>query len=330
MATRNGRSAAVEPARRGAARKAQAAVVVGIDFHPGSQLALARAEALARESDARLFAVHVVTGKVVLPGMPLPVGWKTTAQGDLEFSDRALPSAVRLARSHLGEWTQGLDAERLVRTGRPHDVLSSIARARKAWLAVVGVHEARRPVESFLLGSTAERLLRKATTPVLLARTKGVKPYRRLLVAVDLTDMALDVLELVARRFPAAELHVLHFLPIWDRTREFLEWWEQVPLATLRELCAKAGLEGDRLRIDVMPGRPRQGILSQARARKADLIVLGTHARRAASRALLGSVAEHVTRAAPIDVLAIPPQRRPARVPAAKALRTAPVLAKPV
>jgi nucleotide-binding universal stress UspA family protein len=46
-------------------------------------------------------------------------------------------------------------------------------------------------------------------------------------------------------------------------------------------------------------------ILATAEQTKADLIVMGTHGRHGVGRALLGSVAEKVVRAAPCPVLTV-------------------------
>ena len=50
---------------------------------------------------------------------------------------------------------------------------------------------------------------------------------------------------------------------------------------------------------------PEEGILSAARARKCDIILIGTHGRRGLARLALGSVAEQVIRQATIPVLVV-------------------------
>ncbi len=70
-----------------------------------------------------------------------------------------------------------------------------------------------------------------------------------------------------------------------------------------RKLAAWAGAERD---IVVRVGDPREIVLTVADEVGADLIVLGTHARRGIGRVLLGSVAESVTRRAHCPVLVLP------------------------
>jgi nucleotide-binding universal stress UspA family protein len=56
-------------------------------------------------------------------------------------------------------------------------------------------------------------------------------------------------------------------------------------------------------------GVPAQQILDYlAEQKNIDLVVMGTHGRRAIARLVMGSVAEHVVRAAPCPVLTIRPQ----------------------
>ena len=52
-------------------------------------------------------------------------------------------------------------------------------------------------------------------------------------------------------------------------------------------------------------GDPREMIVEQAKEVGADLIVMGTHGRRGAARALIGSVAERVVRTATVPVLTV-------------------------
>lgn len=60
--------------------------------------------------------------------------------------------------------------------------------------------------------------------------------------------------------------------------------------------------------LDVAFGPPADTIVAVARARRADLVVMGTHGRTGLSHFLLGSVAEHVVRAAPCPVLVVRPE----------------------
>lgn len=54
------------------------------------------------------------------------------------------------------------------------------------------------------------------------------------------------------------------------------------------------------------PGRAADVVLAEARARKADFVVVGSHGRTGLKRAVLGSVAEAVVRGSSVPVLVVP------------------------
>jgi nucleotide-binding universal stress UspA family protein len=70
---------------------------------------------------------------------------------------------------------------------------------------------------------------------------------------------------------------------------------------------AVASVSGPRRPIEtaVVEGRPSDEVLAFAAREGVDLIVLGTHGRRALGKALLGSVADHVIRQAECPVMVV-------------------------
>jgi nucleotide-binding universal stress UspA family protein len=73
----------------------------------------------------------------------------------------------------------------------------------------------------------------------------------------------------------------------------------------LESMLAAAGLNNVQVHHVLLAGDPVSSILGFAEERAFDLIVIGTHGRRAAARFLLGSVAESVVRMAPCPVLTV-------------------------
>jgi nucleotide-binding universal stress UspA family protein len=83
---------------------------------------------------------------------------------------------------------------------------------------------------------------------------------------------------------------------------------EQVALATahLEDLESELSARGiANVTRHVVTGRATEAIVDAAGDFATDLIVMGTHGRSGASRALLGSVADHVARHAPCPVLLV-------------------------
>ena len=120
---------------------------------------------------------------------------------------------------------------------------------------------------------------------------------RQILVATDFSDgaeAAVRAAHAYARAF-GAHLHVLHIT--WSGEYGLTDLF-----ATLR---AELG-ESVPITCASMPGDAADQIVRYARQHAVDLVVVGTHGRTGFSRALLGSVAEAVARAAPCPVLTVP------------------------
>ena len=73
----------------------------------------------------------------------------------------------------------------------------------------------------------------------------------------------------------------------------------------LDSLVAKAKRAGVRARGLLVDGVPHEQIIRAAKAKKADLLVLGTHGRTGVARVFLGSVAGRVIAGAPCPVLTV-------------------------
>ncbi|MDE2489792.1 MAG: universal stress protein, partial [Elusimicrobia bacterium] len=70
---------------------------------------------------------------------------------------------------------------------------------------------------------------------------------------------------------------------------------------------------GPDARLHSARGEPAQALARLARDRRSDLIVVGTHRRKGASRLMFGSVSEAVARRCPCPVLVVPAVPRPIR-----------------
>ncbi len=73
----------------------------------------------------------------------------------------------------------------------------------------------------------------------------------------------------------------------------------------IKQLLAATGNKGPTIHVHLSEGEAAPGVLAWATKLKADLIVIGTHGRRGATRFLMGSVAEAVVRRAPCHVLTV-------------------------
>ncbi len=135
-----------------------------------------------------------------------------------------------------------------------------------------------------------------------------MNPLTRVLAAVDFSEPARAAFEhaLALCQANDAELSLVHAVPK-DRTFQSRSRERNAMIAGLRQRAEAAGV---RFKASVQHGDPAGVILLHARARRPDLIVLGTHQRAGFDRLRHGSVAETVSRRATQPVLIVPASDR--------------------
>lgn len=165
-----------------------------------------------------------------------------------------------------------------------------------------------------LLGTTAERVLRGSTRPVLLLGQPLRGDRARVLVATDLSEQAAAVheagLDLAESLFSGAAMEVQALLvvafgvvpPPLPNTA-LVDAGETELTAYLARRRPRAAAAQTEVRLGSTP----DCIIAEARGWGADLLVMGTHGRSRFQRYFLGSVAEAVLRAAQCNVLVLPP-----------------------
>lgn len=135
-------------------------ILVPVDFSKTSQKALDQAVILAKQSKASLVLIHVVTFTVAASVEQFSViDWYQhlikEAKKDLEKLKQRLSNSVPI--------------EIVVETGVPFDVICKTAKKKKVDLIVITTH-GYSGIKHVLLGSTAERVIRHASCPVLVIR----------------------------------------------------------------------------------------------------------------------------------------------------------------
>jgi nucleotide-binding universal stress UspA family protein len=145
--------------------------------------------------------------------------------------------------------------------------------------------------------------------------------WKKILCPIDFSDASRAALETaadLARRF-GATLTLLHAYPVpgytfpdgsfvasskmldelADQARRHLEEWKAIA-----DTLGLAGVEAV-----TAVGEPAHEIVTWAREKGADLVVVGTHGRTGLTHALMGSVAERVVRRSPCPVLTVRPPK---------------------
>jgi len=274
-------------------------LLMATDLSARSDRALQRAVALAREQGATLDVITVVDDS-------LPHAVR-------ERHQEAARIAIDLQIRALQNAKEAIAAERVL-SGEDFLAILRYAEDISAELIVLGLH--RHSTRLLFRGTTAERVIRFGRLPVLVVRDPVARPYRRVLVGVDLSLHSRRALELAVEVAPDAEFRLVHAADVpfkgllnektvWEiaeseraRVQESLE-------RSLTEFAAPVATVAERWEIVAREGLPQDVLRQQAEDFRPDLIALGTHGRSGIANAMLGSVAEEILADAPTDVLAV-------------------------
>ncbi len=281
-------------------------ILAATDFSAQAHQAALRAGVLARELGIRrCVLLHVAPRRTFSPADRARV--MRHLQQELARQARALKAQTGVA--FAPRLAHGVVVETLARE------------AERFGLVVVGAQGAH-PLRDFAIGTSAERLLRKISRPVLIVKREPVGAYRRVLVPVDFSDAARDALGLARQVAPGAELSVLHAfdVPFEGKLRvsgvaeeDVLRYRRQAreqARSGMEGLLGKAGEGVQRL---VAHGYPSKVIPRIQAEIGADLVAIGKQGRSALEDLLLGSVTLHTLAAADCDVLVVPARAARAR-----------------
>lgn len=141
-------------------------VVVPTDFSDASRMALHYGMDLVHP-DGKVILCHVVDD------VPLTYGYVGIALTPGDVRSKLGAEAQKELESFVPANPDGVRIETRILHGPPHREIVDLARSEKADLVVMGTH-GRSGLEHALLGSVAERVVRKATCPVMVVREGGV------------------------------------------------------------------------------------------------------------------------------------------------------------
>jgi nucleotide-binding universal stress UspA family protein len=294
-------------------------ILCPVDFSETSVHAIEHAVAIANWSHARLSVLHAYPPIFVpVPGLPAPA----SRPGGDELA-RARERACALARAAGATG----DVEVRVEVGHPAAAILDSAASLEADLVVIGTHGAT-GIEHLILGSVAERVLRKASCPVLTVpprvRTTSRIPFGRVLCAIDFGEWSSAALRLSASVAEAsgAALDLVHVVE-WpwqeppppdfgalpraqaDALLEFRRYLTAGAETQLRSLASAAVHGNETVAVHVAHGKPYTEILRVADVVAADLLTLGVHGRSSIDLALFGSTTNQVIRRASCPVLTV-------------------------
>lgn len=138
-------------------------LIVGLDFSECGTRALNQALQMAHRAGGVVHIAHAVTQADLGKGEEL-----TQQETALEELPPMITRMAIAQMEHLGLEYEDIPVALHVRLGTPFDVVRQVAIDYDADLIVVGTH-GRKGVEKLILGSVAEKLVRDANVPVLVA-----------------------------------------------------------------------------------------------------------------------------------------------------------------
>jgi len=285
-------------------------ILAATDLSAPARHAVARAFRIAADCDAELELMHVVN-QGGLDSLRNLLGLQAAA-----VETRLLDQAREALSSQAAELglVHGVSAGAHLVTGRVLNAILDQADARDADLLVVGAR-GEDYLGRLLLGTTAERLLRRTLRPLLVNKQTAHESYRRVLLPLDFSPWSHTALKLARAVAPTAELVLMHaFEAPFEAKLEFAGVEEstlvmyriaarQEALEQLQFFAAAAGLGEANVSYRVLHGDASLSILTLEQELDCDLIVMGKHGQGVLEELLLGSVTKHILAESSCDVL---------------------------
>ncbi len=271
-----------------------AQVLAAVDLTPIGRRVADRGRMIAEVLGADLRLLHVVE----------PLG---EAFIDAEVA-RLLSDQRKKAVGDLAAWCQERTAVTIdVSTVKGSPVWEIVKAGKKADLVVLGSSA----LDSGSVGPISLRVVAGHRGDVLVVRRQPRVPYRRVVVASDMSEASASGVELALRIAPDADITIVHGLP--SRFDSYMVEAGMFPeevqaVRAQRQDSAERAMEaiasrwGDRVRTVVSVGSPGTVVEETVRRRSADLVVVSNRGAGATKMTLLGTIASLVLETVPTDV----------------------------
>jgi nucleotide-binding universal stress UspA family protein len=288
-------------------------ILCPIDFSEFSIRAYHHAQSLAEHYRAKLVAQHIVEL------WRYPYADYVASTGDYAEFCRALREG---GNEQLQEFVKNhthneIQPELVVQQGAAPDSILSFAQARKTDVIVMGTH-GRRGFDRLMLGTTTDRVMRRAPCPVLavckpphdsMAATEErghVHHLSQVLFCTDFSENSERALNyaISATAEYGAELTLLHVL---EEIPSPARKEEAIATATeqLDKLIPPEGRKTLKVKTAVRIGKPYRQIVQLALEAQTDLVTMGVRGRGALDLAVFGSTTYRVMQLGPCPVLAV-------------------------
>jgi len=281
-------------------------IIVGTDLSEEAEVAVRHGLAISRRYGAELTLVHVgdVPQKFDVPPALASVATDYAEAVKQQFS----AARKRLEDERERFAGQGADVSQAFVDGVPAEALAKTAEELGADLLIVG-SRGQSAFRRFLLGSTAEAVVRRSRGTVLVARGDAPSDgaYQNILCPVDDSERTSSCLQ-AARALcaPGGRVVLFHSWSLpgtggliaalsdeWTQLRKALE---DSVVQRGHEMVEKYQAPEWQLSFSHRQGQPSKAIQEALEGGDFDLVVMGSHGRHGVARWALGSVAEMTVR----------------------------------
>lgn len=228
-----------------------------------------------------------------------------------------------ITREHLAEVRamaakEGVDCETIARRGQEaYELIVDEAEAKKVDMIVMG-RKNKSSFQRLMMGSVTAKVIGHAPCNILVVPDKANVEYKKILVATDGSKYSenaaaqavtiakqcggsLVVISVVASE-SESPLDIVRLELRKDIIADKELKAAECSIKNVQELSEKQGVNAEGL---IMSGSPYEAIVSVAKERKVDLIVVGSHGKTGLDRLIMGSVAERVIMLSPCAVLVV-------------------------
>ncbi len=292
-------------------------ILAATDFSEYSKVALDICLGVSRCMKTKLYVLHTIE-KIPQDYRHLPSG-TALADKKRKLEDDAIDKIKAMIPVETMEKGSIVP---LVRFGKPFLETMQVVKENNVDLLVIGTH-GRAGVDRVMLGSVAERIVRKAGCPVMVI--KGIKytGFKRIIVPIDFSDCSRKALEyaIATARAHNSRLTILHvyeksFVEPYvnaanseEKADEIMKEIERVNETKYDEFLKTVDLNGVEYEKLLKKGIAETDIVEIAMEQQANLIVMGTHGRSGIKHILIGNTAEEVVRTVHCDIIIVKPEK---------------------
>ena len=285
-------------------------VLIPTDGSESAERAARHGVVLARAYDATVHALSVIDER----------DYDGVADGRVpDPGDAAVERDAQEAVEAVADLADGETVTR-VEAGVPSEAILAYATEAGVDLVVMGTH-GRTGVDRFVIGSVAEKVVRRADVPVVTVRAVESAtlwpPIDRILVPTDGSDASFEALPYaldLAERFDAEieafsvvdERTTSAFYNVGTALEDVVGGLRTTAETATDRIASEAAERGIDASTTVVEGLPSRTICAHAAESGADVVVMASHGRTGLAHYLLGSVAERVVRNSAVPVLTAP------------------------